>query len=253
MPTKTRKRVNSAKSKESEAEICARIKRLPIDTRNRAEQAKKRLGVTKEQLDGCRKITPLLREVGLTVERVCEILEGDGSDEAVAFVTRYRKISQSDRAYLSIEEICLAAGLTTRRLWEVIAGARLEQSQEAVKLMVAEAQPKVMAAAIKAATDSQPIVVQGVIVGHTNGDMKATELIWKATGMLPTPKGATVAINLGNQQQASDDDEPDEVPLQDMDSFLKGLQETITKPQLHAPKDGPALSAPVEAEYIDVR
>lgn len=227
-----------------------RLRRLPIDHRNRAEKARKRLGISDEQMAGCRKIAPLLKEAGLTTERAVEILELDGSADATAFVARYNAISKSDRAYLTIEEICLASGLTTRRLWEVIAGARMEQSQDAVKLMIADAQPRVMAAAIKAATESQPILDgQGEVRGFTNGDLKATELIWKATGMLPTPKGATTVFNIGGQPALAAPDEVDEVPLQDMDTMLKQLQQTMAKPQLEAPKEEPKL---IEAEYEDI-
>lgn len=230
-----------------------KVERAP-DTRNRAEEARKRLGVTKEQLDGCRKITPALKESGLTKERVIEILEGDESPDARLFVAKYRSISESDLAYISIEEISLSCGLSTRRLWEVIAGARLEQSQETVKLMVAEAQPRIFASVIKAATEAQPIIArdedgESRVVGWTNGDIKAAELIWKGTGFLPTPKGATTILNIGGEQRSAPQDEPDEVPLQDMDSCLKQIQQAITKPQLEAPKQTPQL---VEAEYEEV-
>src|SRR5512146_644104 len=123
--SRTAKRQNSVPSQESETEIVERLKRLPTDHRKRSQDAHKRLGVKKEDVDACLKITPRLREVGLTAERVVEILDSDDTEDGRKFVARYRAISKSDRAYLSIEEICVAAGLTTRRLWEVISGARL--------------------------------------------------------------------------------------------------------------------------------
>jgi hypothetical protein len=228
--------------------------------------ARKRLGVTAKMLDGVRRITPSLREAGLSFDRVIEILEGDGDEDSIAFLTRWRKIAKSDRKYLTIEEVCIASGLTTRRLWEVISGAVLEQSQDIVKVRLAHSQASVVAAAVKAATDSLPILanVGGVsrVVGYTNGDVKAMEVVSKWTGLMPTPKGSTTNILLGGGQGAApaplgsgedDDDEEDEELLPDMGDFLKDIQTTVAPPkQLQAPKEPVPLIATVEAEFVEV-
>lgn len=227
--------------------------KLPLDQRQRSLQARKRLGVKKEDVDGCLKITSRLREVGLTFERVVDILDGDDSSDGRTFLDKVRTISKSDCRYLTIEEICLSSGLTTRRLWEVISGARLEQSQDAVKLMVADAQPRVMSQAIKAATESVPIMDgEGNVSGWTHGDMKATELIWKATGILPTPKGTTINLQQNNATgplPIDDDGDDDGILLPDMDDVVKDLQITVKVKQLEAPR----VEIPIQtAEYLDV-
>ena len=246
----------------------ARLKRLPIDARNRSAMARKRLGVTAKMLDGVRRITPSLTEAGLSFDRVIEILEGDGDEDSIAFLTRWRKIAKSDRKYLTIEEVCIASGLTTRRLWEVISGAVLEQSQDIVKVRLAHSQASVVAAAVKAATDSLPITAdvggKRVVVGWSNGDVKAMEVVSKWTGLMPTPKGSTTNILLGGGQGAApaplgsgedDDDEEDEELLPDMNVFLKDIQVTVAPPkQLEAPKPQEPIIAKtvLEAEFEEV-
>lgn len=222
-----------------------------LDLRNRVSAARKRLGVTVKQVEGVRKITPSLREAGLNTDRVIEILEGDDSIDGQAFLAKWRTISKSDRAVLSVEEVCIASDITTRRLWEVIAGARFQQAQDSVKLMICENQGKVMQATIKAATDSIPLYNEkGKLIGMTQPDVKAMETFHKITGAMPTPKGSTNVFNFGNKlpQDAlpiGDDDE-DDVHLPDMDEFLKDLQVTVAPKQLEAPKE----IAEVEYEEI---
>lgn len=236
------KRQNCAKSSENEPK---RV-RLPIDHRNRADQARQRLGVKQEDVDAALKIGHRLREVGLTTERVVEILDADDSEESRLFLAKYRTISRSDLAYLSIEELCLAAGLTPRKLWEAVSGARLVQSQDAVKLIIADSMPKVVSNAIKAATEAVPILDgQGEVQGWTYGDTKAAESLFKISGLMPMPKGSTTVFNVGNQLPIPES-EPDAVPLEAMDTFLNGLQGN-TK-QLEAPK----VEFIQNAEYQDV-
>lgn len=247
------------KKHESEAEIVQRIKNLPVDHRNRADEARLRLGVTQEQLDGEIKISNRLREVGLTAERVVELLDEDDSPDSRTFVNRYRQISQSDLAYLPIESIALAAGLTPRRLWELISGARLQQSQDVVKLIISDSMPKVVANAVRAATTGTPFSINGtpmldskgdpILIGY--GDMKATEFLGKVSGLMPMPKGVTTILNVGNSGPLpSERVEVDELPLQDMDSTLKQLQQITAVPQLEAPKVEVPLIADVEFEDV---
>jgi hypothetical protein len=245
----------SVNSNESESEIVKRLKHLPLDVRKRSAEARKRLGVTAKSMETVRRIMPSLREAGLNMARVIETLEGDDSADAQIFLAKWRSIKKNDRTYLSIEEICVAAGLTTRRLWEVIAGARLEQSQDTVKLMVSDAQPRMVATTIRAATEHEPILDgNGRLVGYTNGCVKAQELMYKAIGFLPTPKGSTTTINLNSQGTPAplplDEGDPDDEQLEDIDQMLKDLQNTVAPKQLEAPR----VTVPVipDLEFEDI-
>lgn len=223
----------------------------PPDTRNRADEARRRLGVKQEDVDAALKIGYRLREVGLTTERVVEILDADSSEEARQFLTKYRTVSRSDLAYLTIEELSLAAGLTTRRLWEVVSGARLEQSQDVVKLIIADSMPKVVSNAVKAATEATPIMDgQGQVQGWVYGDMKATDFLGKISGLIPQAKpGIQIFNNVPQLPPPLPGDDPDGPPLPSMDSALKEIQHVIAAPQLPAPKEIPFIS---DVEYQDI-
>lgn len=151
----------------------------------------------------------------------------------------------------------VAAGLTARRFVETLTGALMQQAADVTKMMLSVSQPKVTAATVKAATDSIPIMAtvggMSVVVGHTNGDVKAQEIFHKITGLLPIPKGAQTTINMQqlNQGGHKEDDE-DEEGLESMDTFLMGMQDVL-RPQLPAPvpqQNIVPVNAP-ELSYID--
>lgn len=202
------------------------------------------------------RILPRLKESGLSTERVIEILEGDDSVDSQTFIAKWHSISKSDRALLSIEEICVASGLTTRRLWELICGARFVSAQETVKVLLADSQPAVVKAAIKAATDSVPIMDgEGKVIGQSNGDVKAMDMIAGWTGLKPMPKGSQITFNVGGRNEPlpidGEDDGEDEELLPDMDDFLKGLQTTLAPKQLNS---APAETVPavMQAEFEEI-
>jgi hypothetical protein len=256
--SRTSKLKNSANSKLDDvlASIPKR-QRLPIDIRKRSNDARKRLGVTAKQMEGVLRVLPRLRESGLTTEKVIEILEGDDSTDSQTFLSKWRSISKSDRQYLSIEEICVASGLTTRRLWEVICGARFVQAQESVKMLLADSQPAVVKAAIKAATDEVPIMdLFGHVVGHTNGDVKSMDMIAGWTGLKPMPKGSQITFNVGQVSKALpvdvEDDGADDEQLEDMNDMLKNIQSTVAPKQLPAHTAKEVVPAVMDAEFVEV-
>lgn len=134
----------------------------------------------------------------------------------------------------------------------------MQQSADVTKMILSVSQPKVTQATIKAATDSVPIVANvdgmNIVVGHTNGDIKAQEIFHKITGMLPIPKGAQTVINMQQLNQGSQKEEEDEEgeELESMDTFLMEMQDVL-RPQLEAPKPQQSIipvNAP-EFEYVD--
>jgi hypothetical protein len=125
-------------------------------------------------------------------------------------------------------------------------------------MMIAENRSKVMAMAIKAATTGVPLLnavgqpfldKNGEPILSVMGDMKATELLWKADGTLPVPKGMTVYLNQQNNLPGPQNDPENELPLAGMDETLKEIQRVVSTPQLAAPK----VEVPIiEAEYEEV-
>lgn len=222
---------------------------------SREDEARRRLGITREMMDGVPSITSRIKRAFGTVEAAIETLRGDDSADAQRFMARYRSISESDRERLELEEIVVAAGLTVRRFVEVAAGAVMQESGDVTRIMVAMSQPAVTQATIDAATRTVPIVDrEGEVVGYTYGDVKAQELFHKATGFLPMPKGATTTINLNQLNAPASSSMPEEkcLPPQSMDAYLLELQDVI-RPN----KELPAMASVVpigadDAEYVDV-
>ena len=197
----------------------------------------------------------IVRAVG-SVDLAIEALRADDSEEAQDFIEKYDGLSKSDQKLLKLEEIFTAAGLSARRFVEVVTGALMQQCGDVTKMMVAVSQPKVVEATIFAATDRKPIFnpVTGELMTYTNGDVKAMELFHKATGFLPTPKGANTTINLNQLNQtaqlnAGEDEDDEPVELQSMDAYLLELQDVL-RPQLPAPT-APSSVIPVNAPQLD--
>ena len=208
-------------------------------------------------MDGVPKVTPTLIEGAGSLQAILDALRSDDSEDAIAFMEKYESVSESDLERVSVEEIFTAAGLTARRFVEVVTGSLMQRSGDITRMMVAVAQPRVTSATIMAATEKSPILDgDGEIVGYTHGDIKAQEMFHKATGFLPTPKGAQTTINLSQTNQtaqlaAGSKDDGCEPP-QSADDFLMELQGVIRPKALPAPPESkmPA-NAPV-VEYLDV-
>jgi hypothetical protein len=224
---------------------------------DRNAEARKRLGLKKGDMDGVPSVTARIVRGAGSVDLAIEALAGDESEDAQAFTEKWQSLSESDRARVSLEEVFTAAGLTARRFVEVVTGALMQQSGDVTRMMVAVAQPKVTQATIKAATESLPIMdATGEVRGWTNGDVKAMEMFHKATGFLPTPKGAQTTINLQQLNQtaqvgAGDDDESADAP-QSMDDYLMELQDVIRPKELPAPKPEPMPVNAPQVDYLEV-
>jgi hypothetical protein len=94
------------------------------------------------------------------------------------------------------------------------------------------------------------------VVGKTNGDVKAMEMFHKITGMMPTPKGATIAI----QNTIEKDSTPPPMYL-DPSQRLRQIHEAVGQRRLPAPPSLPIggkviqmqeQTAEILAEEVDV-
>lgn len=214
------------------------------DDRNRGAEARKRLGITPEDMVGVPQITHLLKNASGGIPACIEALRGDDSEDALIFIAKWDAITESDRARLTIEEICVAAEIGTRALVGAVTVALMQQSQDATKIMVLTSQPRVVQATIDAATREEPIMNrEGEIVGYRSGDVKAQDIFHRATGFLPTPKGATINLNQLNQTAQLPEPEEGCDPPPSADDFLLEIQSAIRPDkQLEAPRK------PVHAE-----
>ncbi len=155
-------------------------------------------------------ITPMLKGVEGGIRHVLEALRAHDDDDAQAFMLLYMGLTASDKKAVPLEALAFAAGIGSLRLAEVAQTALFLYGTMKTKMLLSSAMPKVMKATIKAATDEVPITadtMEGrIVVGHSNGDIKAMEMFHKMSGLMPLPKGAQIAIqnNFGDKE----DDKP---------------------------------------------
>lgn len=212
------------------------------------DAARKRLGLTPEKMADVPTVTARLIEGTGSPSAVINVLKGDDSEDARAFMKVYLSIPEEERFRLSLEEIFTAAGLTAREFVEVVCGAMHQQAQDVSRMMVAVAMPTVSKALIKAATEEQPIFDRkGNKVGMAPPDLKAIEIFGKMSGMLPTPKGSQTIINMQQLNQAMEEESS---VLEPMDDFLMELQ-SVTRNQLPAPAK--TIEAPKNAKAVEYK
>jgi hypothetical protein len=204
-----------------------------------AEAARKRLGVTPEQMEGVPRVTERVVIGAGSLRAVIAVLRGDDSEASKKFMAVYDSLLEKDRYKLSLEEIFTVAGLTAREFVEAVSGALFQQAQDISNMMIAVAMPKVAKTLVQQATKRKP-------------DLKAVEIFGKISKMLPTPKGAQTVINVQQlNQQIEEAEQAGE--LEPMDDFLMELQQ-VKRPALPAPKtvEIPVNTADLEYKYSEV-
>lgn len=196
-------------------------------SRDRRNELLRRLEVDPEELASSPQITPLLRQNGITSDKLVEVLRCDGAPESAAFVAVWDDLTPISRSLAGIEAMAIAAEITPRRLYEVFAGAAMMQSRESVALTIALNLPDVMRVTVKEAKKPK---------GHY-----AREHVLKAGRVLPVPKGSTTVIQVGKQiaEQSEDSEEnsDDFEDLQHADDFMMQAAKVMGTKALPAPKE----------------
>ena len=185
-------------------------------------------------------VTPSLQTAGIA--EVLAALRAYDDSDARDFIELYDSISKTDLKYLKLEEIAVAAGITSLRLAEISTSAMIVHGQMEAKLCLASAMGKVVRSVVKAATDQVPITAdigdRRVVVGHTNGDTKAMELFGKMTKLVPVPKGVTVNFGVGASED-KEDDERETPAYMDAGQRLRAIHDAVDQRRLPAPVSGP--------------
>ena len=160
-------------------------------------------------------VTPMFKEVPGGIAFCIEALRCHDEDDARQFLETYNILKKGERAVLTLEQIAHASGVGSLRLAEIVQTALYLYGDRQVQMILSASMPKVIKATVKAATDHVPITAYDPIrecnrvVGHTNGDTKAMEMLLKSRGIMPTPKGTQinlgVGVNLGDRESRSDE------------------------------------------------
>lgn len=238
--------IDSSESKPKSSTSRSPLRLKPEPKRNQHDEARRKHGLTEEQLKGVKLITPTLKQAEGGLKACIEALRGDDSDDSVAFISKYDSLPKADQIILSLEEIAILAGITPRRLGELVFGAMEEQGDEASKLIIASSKPKVIARLAKSAQ---------TILGEKDREMFLKS---KAVDFFPQPKG--INLNLDNRTQnllnAPGGPEERALPPPKADAFLLELAGVVkpNAPQLSAPEPIVIANVPEiqEAEYADV-
>jgi hypothetical protein len=116
-------------------------------------------------------------------------LKFSDSLEAKAVVELYYSLAKHTRDLVPLEAYCLAANVSTRRLFEVLMQACASVSQLASNIT---------------ATINHPAVVEKTVeMALTDEGYKDRVVLHRATGFLPAPKGAQTNITIAQNATAS--------------------------------------------------
>lgn len=202
--------------------------------KNRRDVLLRRLGVTEDVIVASPKITPILRQNGIKIESLVQTLRCDSDPQSLAFVQTWDSLSPASKSLAGIEVVAVASGFSPRRLWELYQGARLVQSRESVGMLIADALPDVFKVTIRNAKKEKGYVDR--------------EHLYKVSGSLPTPKGSTTTINLGQPQPAElkeGEGEADKY-LEQADDFYLRASKAMNPKQLPPAKAEDIIEAETE-------
>lgn len=197
--------------------------------RNRRSELLNRLGVSAEQVSIHPQISPLLKQCGIDVKRLVEVLQSDMDPDSMKFVQLWDSLKPPNRSLIGLEALALACGMTPRRLWELYCGATMIQSREFLGVQIAEALPHIMRVTIRDAKK---------VKGYAS-----REHIYKAARVLPTPKGTVINLP-GSPAQAqltdgapaaSNDGEEGGLVLGSADDFMVRASKAMNTKALTAP------------------
>lgn len=212
--------------------------RLRPERRDKHAEALARHGVTAEQVKGLRQITPILSRVDGGIKACVDVIRGD--PRATSFIEKWDGMSATDRTLLSVEEICVIAGITPKHLIELVTGNMIEQSDDASMLMVAAAKPAIVGRMIKEAKTA---------LGEADREnfLRGRQVDW----FVP-PKGLN--INLDQRQQHNflgTGEDQRGLPPPKADAFLLELSSTVRGDHmLEAPE--PEVAATIPEAALDV-
>lgn len=149
----------------------SRRSRIPLSSSKskptRLDEAYERLGVSKEEVSKQPVITSVLKSsLAKGTDSAIEYLRGSHESDSRKFLDVYDSIPNSVRIILPIEAFCIASGLTTRRVLELITGACFEQSANVAELISKAAKPKLVGVAVKAALKQKNFEDRKLILQH---------------------------------------------------------------------------------------
>lgn len=116
-------------------------------------------------------------------------LSGIDDDEIRALLAKRRSLPHVYARLLPIEAFCLAAGVSPLRVLELLVATIVRQGAQSATIIAAVSHPRV--------------VQKTVEMALTDDGIEDRTTLHKATGFLPTPKGAQTTVNVSANARAN--------------------------------------------------
>jgi hypothetical protein len=159
-------------------------------------------------LQGQPTVTEGLKQAPGGLIAVLNALRAFDNPDAQAFVALHDSITPTDRKFLSLEEIAVAADVGSSRLLGVAVEALRAYGQSISQVILWAGMPKIVKRAVRNAAQEKYAADR--------------EMVFKAAAFVPVPKGSNVAVQVNNQLPA-----PKEEIVRPWDpaAQLQGIQE----------------------------
>ena len=168
-------------------------------------------------------VTPLFKAVGGGIEHVLDALHAHDNEDARSFIDAYDQCSAADKRNLSLESIAFAAGIGSLRLAEVAQTALFLYGSMKTKMLLASGLPG--------------IVSRSIQMAKTPKGLHDREMMLKAGGVLPMPKGAQIAIQ--NVYGGEKEDKPDVPAWRPAEDRLREFYDHTEPKRLPSPEPTP--------------
>lgn len=113
----------------------------------------------------------------------------EGDPHAATWLHVYDSLKQWERKAATLDDICVAGGVSPVKLLKAIVGIAFEAGIDVANLVAAQAHPDVVQAAIR--------------VAKTNEGIEDRKLLFQHHNFVPIPKGASIAINVSANATAN--------------------------------------------------
>lgn len=136
-------------------------------------------------------VTPMLRSVEGGIPHVIEALRAHDDDDARIFLRTLDEAGATDRKNLPVEAVAFAAGIGSLRLGELCQSAIFLFDGMKTKMLLASGLPA--------------IVSRSIQMAKTPRGLHDREMMLKAGGVLPVPKGAQIHIQNLNASEKEEE------------------------------------------------
>lgn len=209
--------------------------------------AYKKLGVTAQQVAALPQITYFIRRrLRMTLSTALGYLRASSLPEAREILRLYdtTDFTRAERPKVTLEALCAAASISPPAVLELIGGAATRLNLTHAAHVAASASGRVMAKTVEMAL--------------TDDGVKDRTLVHRITGMLPTPKGASIIVNNSPSASATAVAQSAAVAAPPPEQTIRRLADRFNEKRGAAPSlpEGGSTTipapAPIDAEYADV-